>query len=365
MIIIKKYQGIKKANKLKNIYINNIFIIILKILFIILTIIFGYKLPPIDKLIEEIEIIFDNIILKSIDHNIRKKDIKPDTNFEYFCCFCSMGKEENLYVRELINYYLSLGVKKFVLGDNNLPNTEKLSDILQDYIKNDIVDIIDLIGSTIGQSDFYGNIYQKYKNKCQWLMFFDFDEYLVIHDKYGKYLSIQEYLTYNNFTNCDAILFNWLMYGDNGYIYYNKRPLMERFTIPDYYNYANNFVKSIVRGNLTEKIFGKNHTCHQPNKKLSLCNSLGEKANYFSEAVSPPNFKNAFLMHFNTKTVEEYAQKIKRGYPGNYNEPLIERIELFFVHNEFSLKKLKIFEKKLNITFNKKRFKNGYKFYWK
>ena len=359
MIIIKKHQGIKKAKKLKNIYIQNIFIIILKILFIILTIIFGYKLPPIDKLIEEIEIIFDNIILKSIDHNIRKKDIKPEPNFEYFCCFCSMGKEENLYVRELINYYLSLGVKKFVLGDNNLPNTEKLSDVLQDYIKNGIVDIIDIIGSTIGQGDFYGKIYQKYKNKCQWLMFFDFDEYLVIHNKYGKHISIQEYLTYNNFTHCDAILFNWLMYGDNGYIYYNKRPLMERFTTPDYFNYANKFVKSIVRGNLTGKVFGKGNTNHQPNEMLSLSNSLGEKPKYFSEAVIPPNFKNAFLMHFNTKTVEEYANKIKRGYPGNHSEPSIERIKLFFIHNEFTLKKLKMFEKKFNITF-KKRFKKGY-----
>ena len=99
MILIKKHQGIKKAKKLKNIYINNIFIIILKILFIILTIIFGYKLPPIDKLIEEIEIIFDNIILKSIDHNIRKKDIKPDPNFEYFCCFVVWEKKK-IYMLE-------------------------------------------------------------------------------------------------------------------------------------------------------------------------------------------------------------------------------------------------------------------------
>ena len=87
------------------------------------------------KLFEEIEILFESLILKSIVQNIRIKDIKTDSNYEYFCCFCSMGKQENLYARELINYYLNLGIKKLVLGDNNLPNTEKLSDVLQDYIK--------------------------------------------------------------------------------------------------------------------------------------------------------------------------------------------------------------------------------------
>ena len=171
-------------------------------------------------------------------------------------------------------------------------------------------------------------MYQKCKNKCQWLTFFDFDEYLVIQDKYGKYISIQEYLTYNNFSHCDAILINWY-----GYIYYNKRPLTERFTTPNYYNYANKFVKSIVQGNLTRKIFGKGNTIHQPNEMLRLCNSIGKTANYALEAISPPNFKNAFIMYFNTKTAEEYAEKIKRGYPGNYSEPIFERIKLFFIHN--------------------------------
>ena len=66
-----------------------------------------------------------------------------------------MGKKENLYSRQLISYYLNLGAEKFVFGDNNDPNTEKLSDVLQDYISNGTVDIIDIIGSSIGQSEFY------------------------------------------------------------------------------------------------------------------------------------------------------------------------------------------------------------------
>ena len=67
-------------------------------------------------------------------------------NYKYFICFCSIGKKENLYVRELVEYYIKSGVDKFYFGDNNEINSEKLSDVLQDYIDNKTVEIINLIG---------------------------------------------------------------------------------------------------------------------------------------------------------------------------------------------------------------------------
>ena len=67
-------------------------------------------------------------------------------NFTYDACFVALGREENKYVRELVEYYSKIGVEKFIFGDNNLPNTEKLSDVLQDYIKDGIIDIIELFG---------------------------------------------------------------------------------------------------------------------------------------------------------------------------------------------------------------------------
>ena len=92
-----------------------------------------------------------------------------------------MAKNGNMYVRDVINYYMSLGVKKFVLGDLNLPKTVKFSDVLEDYINNGTVDIIDIIGKTLPLGTFFGIMYERYKRKCEWLAFFDFDEYLVMH----------------------------------------------------------------------------------------------------------------------------------------------------------------------------------------
>ena len=122
-------------------------------------------------------------------HHNKKK--KKNLNFQYFSCFVGLGREENKYIREFIEYYLKLGVGKFILGDNNLPNKEKFSDILQDYIKDGIVDIIELFGLTLGQSELYQMAYDKYKTKCNWFLLFDFDEYLEIFFEKGKNLKLK------------------------------------------------------------------------------------------------------------------------------------------------------------------------------
>ena len=269
----------------------------------------------------------------------------------YYCCFCSMAREENLYARELISYYKNLGVEKFVFGDNNLNNTEKLSDVLQDYINDGTVDILEIFGNEVGQGAFFGVMYEKYKDKCEWLTFFDFDEYLEMHFEEGKNLKLKEFLSNSTFDNCEAIEINWLIYDDNGLVHYDKRPSIERFTNPREEDPANRFVKSIVRGHLTKPVFLPGRTHHQPSQQLKLCNSLGEPASYFPDCIIPPIFKYAYLKHFNTRTAEEYAKKIKRGHPENNHLDYNERVKLFFGINEFTEEKLKVLETELHATF--------------
>ena len=274
--------------------------------------------------------------------------------FEYYACFCGMAKQENIYAKELIEYYINLGVEKFIFGDNNLPNTEKLSDILQDYISNGIVDIIEIFDSTIGQSEFQQSIYEKYKTKCGWFLYFDFDEYLEIFFKKNRKMKLQQFLSNQIFSKCESISFNWLIYTDNDLIFYDNRKVLERFTTPNYLNKDNVHVKSIVRGNLDKIIFYNNTSHHVPSKDLSICNSKGnlikqEKYNPF--AISPPIFDYGYLKHFTTKTAEEYCVKIKRGNNRGQKFDLKERVNLFFYHNKFTYEKLKVFENTFNMSF--------------
>ena len=279
---------------------------------------------------------------------------KKYINFPYFACFCSVARLENLYVRDLMSYYMGIGFKKFIFGDNNLPNKEKLSDIIKDYINNGTADIIDIFGSSISQAEFFQNIYEKYKTKCAWISFFDFDEYLRIYPGDNKTTSINEYLSNPVFDKCESIGINWLIYSDNNLLFYDNRTVLERFTSPSYNDVDNKFVKSIIRGNLNKKLFSPGTSSHVPEKRVIICNSEGKRLKYHDRfSVKPPLFKNAYLMHYNTKTVEEYIKKIRRG--GNMNAifDVDERIERFFSHNNFTEEKLKMFESAFNKTFFK------------
>ena len=296
-----------------------------------------------------------------VNDNYQSYRIKNE-NFDYFACFCSKARGENLYANELISYYSKLGVEKFIFGDNNLNGNEKLIDVLLDYVNNGKVDIYEIFDSDIGQVEFNQNIYEKYKTKCNWFLFFDFDEYLDIHFQPNISLRLQNFLPNKMFDKCEAILFNWLIYTDNDLIYYDNRTLLERFPIPNYIDKSNFVVKSIVRGGLNKTIFYPTKSNHVPDRNLIICNSEGtilERYNPF--IVRPPSYKYAVLKHFTTKSAEEYVNKTRRGANRNLPYKIEDQILAYFRHNKFSQEKLKYFEEKFNQTFHKvrKRIQNA------
>lgn len=339
-LFIDKHKFHKKKNcfRCKLLYFFSIlFIISLFILIIIIKMLskpFNNKI----KIVSQKEILLNEISNKD----------------KYFACFSTMIKQENRYVREVIDYYLKLGVEKFILTDNSDPNTEKLSDVLQDYIKYNIVDILDYIGKPIAQSKCFEITYERYKTKCEWILFFDIDEYLVMHFNEEKNITLKEYVSNPIFDKCESILINWLLFTDNNLAYYDNRTLLERFTEPSYTSGGNAFIKAMVRGNLSKPTFVEGKTHHHPNKDLIICDSMGEIIKDVQITLKPPRHKYAYLMHFTTKTAEEYVAKTLNGYPENRPETNIPgRVDLFFDFNKFTEEKLKIFEKGFNMTFPK------------
>ena len=219
----------------------------------------------------------------------KKKEIKNENKTDYYACFVAMGKMENKYARELVEYYLKLGVGKFIFGDNNLPNTEKLADVLQDYIDDGTVDIIELFGSSFGQSALNNLTYEKYNKKCKWMLFFDFDEFLEVHFEDKKSLTLKAFLENKIFDKCESILFNNLMYTDNNLVHYDNRPLNVRFTEPNFKLPANTLIKSIVRGNLNKTIFVVGWSNHRPVEGVEVCDSKGGKiTKYDPYFLKPP-----------------------------------------------------------------------------
>jgi len=63
-------------------------------------------------------------------------------------CICSISKKENLYIREFVEYYFLLGIKKIIIYDNNDIDGEKLEEVISDFIINKFVETIDVRGLT-------------------------------------------------------------------------------------------------------------------------------------------------------------------------------------------------------------------------
>ena len=95
------------------------------------------------------------------------------------------------------------------------------------------------------------------------------------------------------------------------------------------------FVKSIIREGLNKTVFKRKRSEHIPDRHLVICNSNGKRIErYNPHVIRPPLYKNAVLMHFNTRTAEEYINKINRGFLGKEFILYDKRIKyhsLFFI----------------------------------
>ena len=263
-------------------------------------------------------------------------------------------------IKEVFHHYQKLGINKFFLGDNNDKNTETLSNVLGNYIKERIIEIIDLIGIRKDQTEFFGESYEKHKSDCKWMYFFDFDEFLDF-SKNNNEPTIQTYLSRPTFDKCNVILNNWIISNDNNLVRYDDRTLDERFKSFLYNSEDNRFVKSIIRGNLRYNPWTYNETSHRPKYRIKICDSNGNKVKTYNDVINPPKMENIFIKHFVTKSVEEYVEKIKRGHPSE-NTPLNLWIENFFKFNKITKEKVKYLERKFNISLKKYHFISSSKF---
>lgn len=264
---------------------------------------------------------------------------------------CGIAKLENDYIREWVEHYKKLGFTNVVIYDNNDANGERFEDVIGDYISEGYVIIEDARGKTCFQYPAYMECYQKYKEKYNWIAFFDIDEFLELR----KHNNIGDFLNQEHFDNFDMIHINWKTYTDSGKIKYTNKPVQERFTTTMAYKKCvkynfpeNNHVKSIIRcGKYDEIKFIPNP--HSPINIDTCCNCIGEPV----DAKSPfcdYNFEDAFLKHYTTKSLEEWiTKKMVRRYPDshpllNINHPHLS-IDFYFKINDITKDKIKFINK--------------------
>lgn len=168
-------------------------------------------------------------------------------------------------------------------------------------------------------------------------MIIDVDEYLYIKNK----ISLFEFLNDIKFRNCDNILINHKMYGDSDLLNYDSRPVFERFNKNFKYMTV---VKTFVRGGIKNAIMG----LHRSFNISRYCNSAGKKIIPKGVRTKDLEIRNAEIRHYITKTVEEFYQRLKRGWPDmiigspQYYKFIEHRINYFFLINRITKRKLDV-----------------------
>ena len=257
---------------------------------------------------------------------------------------CCIGRRENAYIREYVEYNKILGFTNICLFDNNYDGEENFNDVIGDYIKDGYVILKDYRNRKVCQLDAYNECYKTYGEEYDWIAFFDIDEFMFINCS----KTIGEYLARPEFNNYDMLHINWLLFGDNGQLQNDGRGILQRLTQhldinhKTLYDFPDNFhSKSIIRGGLKNVYWGG--TSHTPVCNLKCCNSYGVPCDGNSPFVAY-DYRNAGLRHFTTKTATEYADKIKKGFPDANPITKEKMVQVFFDRNEVTPEKVEIFK---------------------
>ena len=227
---------------------------------------------------------------------------------------CAIAKNENAYLLEWAEHHIALGFSHIYLYDNNDVDGEHITDVFRSTTFVDKISIINVRGQKYIQKHVYNECYHQFD--FDWCAFIDIDEFIVL----DKHKNISDFL--NSFSQQEAIHLNWKCYGDSGQITSQPMEVKRRFQIPwkkeVYYGYTdkteNSHIKSIIRKGVSldweyeGSEWGSNP--HTPYGLKVISNAKGELIE--NSPFAPICHEVAYICHYTTKSIEEYAVKVSR-----------------------------------------------------
>ena len=271
----------------------------------------------------------------------------------------AIAKNESRYIKEWLDYHRNLGVDRFYIINNDDPDENTMYDMLKE--ESDVVQFnvpgAEELKKVGMQEGVYNSLYQNVIKKAgdvKWLAVIDIDEFLYFNGK-----SIKEFLSDFIFNDTDVIHLNWRLYGDNGQIYYEDKPVQERFPnqcpLNVVYNseeakkgvLENMFIKSIIR--VSDKpIRIYIHTTMVQNG----ITRRGDGTVSISPWCEPLSDDNNYVKHYNTKSLEEYINRRCSSSTTDAAHEVVDvmsRINWYFNENEKTPEKLAYIKERLGI----------------
>lgn len=260
---------------------------------------------------------------------------------------CAIAKLENDYIYEWASYHLGIGFSHIYIYDNNEIDGERIPDVFSGSSISDSVTVINVRGQRGKQLEVYNKCYQDYD--FDWCAFIDIDEFITFSQESGI-TSIEQLILRH--ADHNAIVLNWLCYGDCGNVDYTIGPVQKRFPKPILpFGFVasqidgtpeNNHIKTIVKKGL-DIDWEEDHVpfCnpHIPSRLSDIVSASGKVV----ENRPWQTFDNsvAYIRHYITKSLEEYARKSNRG-AADTDSRVRYKISRYFRYNRITLSKLRL-----------------------
>lgn len=251
---------------------------------------------------------------------------------KYHVSLCLIFKNEASFLKEWLDYHLTVGVEHFYLYNNN--SDDDFMSVLKPYIEKKIVTLIDW---PYDHSQFkaYKHCYENFRKETNWISFLDADEFFV-----PKYVnSIAEWL--KSYDRYPAVVIHWTMFGTGGQMIhdYSKNVIEQYFTCWDHFYPLG---KCFVNTRFDVSDYNVWHVHHHTYMKYSI---LGLKltlpaVNQFGY-ICPVNtkilgskkgkFDRATMLcnHYYTKAWDIYSAKMKRTDVLNVDAPRAKMGQFF------------------------------------
>lgn len=223
----------------------------------------------------------------------------------------AIAKNENLYIREWVEWHKSIGFDRIYIGDNNDPDGERIADVTGDYIGEGYVEITELFGLKRQQIPYYTMQISRISGEYDWIAFVDIDEFV----RLDGFATIGEFLSQGKFRGCKEVLLYWRTYTDGGMLdAEDGNYSVTRFT--EWLERRENEGKPLLNMAVfagMDKVSGWTKQHGYDKRDPGCLDALGNPL--FSNGWQRPAvYDGAWVDHYATKTCGEYIrQKYFRG----------------------------------------------------
>ncbi|MBQ7618272.1 MAG: glycosyltransferase family 92 protein [Desulfovibrio sp.] len=213
---------------------------------------------------------------------------------KYYLGLCGIAKNENKYLKEWVAYHHYIGFEKIYIYDNE--SDVALYNEVTDYLNLGICDVYEIKGEA-QQNIAYNHCLKTHGQDCEWLAFFDLDEFLCLKEDDDARVVMRDYEDYA------GLSVQWDSFSSSGHL---KSP--DNFVTLAYKESLGYSVisKCIVRPRYVKMTFSAHHFIF---RKGIAVNARGEAC---LGAYAPLAIDKICLNHYSFRSQEDWAKKLAK-----------------------------------------------------